>query len=80
MCAILSMALVAIGCSGEVYTLYRTSVVPGITRIHVATFDATEGGAYNKETCEIARGLFQRQPGVVVLYFCEKGRAVQTVE
>ena len=64
-----------------VYRLYRTSAansdVPG--RIHVATFDSCEAAAtpennYNGDNCEIARSLFQRQPGVMVRYWCEKVR------
>lgn len=31
-------------------------------RIHVASFDASEGGNYNRENCEIAAGLFKSQP------------------
>ena len=59
----------------EVYTLYRSSAVtndPSL-RVHVATFDSSDGGSYNKGNCEIAIDLFQKQPGVVVRYWCEKG-------
>jgi hypothetical protein len=64
---------------GNVYTLYRNSVAGDerynkAMRFHVATFDASEGERYNRENCEIARGLFQDQPGVKVRYWCEKGR------
>jgi len=38
----------------------------------IATFDAPEGAAYNRENCEIARVLFQEQPGVIVRYFCHE--------
>jgi hypothetical protein len=55
------------------YTLYRNSIAPG-ERIHVATFDAEYGEAYNRANCEIARGLFANQPGVQVQYWCEPGR------
>jgi len=60
------------------YTLYRTSPnIGGINgdgvRIHIATFDTTDGDAYNKENCEIAAALFQRQPNVRVRYWCELG-------
>jgi hypothetical protein len=66
---------------GPVYRLYRTSAasadLPG--RIHVATFDSCEIAAapennYNSSNCEIARSLFQRQPGVTVTYWCERVR------
>jgi hypothetical protein len=60
------------------YTLYRTSAVedqsPKFQRTHVATFDAAGGEQYNRENCDIARTLFQAQPGIVVRYWCEKGR------
>lgn len=57
-----------------VYTLYRSPGV-GTHHIHVATFDAPDGEAYNKENCEIVAGLMQGQPGVSVQYYCHAGRA-----
>lgn len=57
----------------KVYTLYRDSALDKSMRIHVATFDADASQAYNKENCEIARDLFEGQPGVTVTYWCEKG-------
>jgi hypothetical protein len=56
-----------------VYTLYRNSVTEENMRIHIATFDVNEQDEYNKGNCEIARALFQQQPGVKVKYWCEKG-------
>ena len=44
------------------------------SRIHVATFDASDGNDYNSENCEIAMDLFRNQEGVTVKYWCEKGR------
>lgn len=74
--AIISLAAMA-GCnlpsSTEPYTLYRSSIV-GALRVHVATFDASDGDEYNAINCQIAADLFQRQPGVTVTYWCEKGR------
>ena len=58
---------------GSAYTLYRDSVLAPM-RLHVATFDANDGEDYNRDNCEIARDLFQSQPGVTVRYWCEKGR------
>jgi hypothetical protein len=58
----------------SVYTLYRNSILFPDLRIHVATFDAQEGTEYNRTNCELARGLFQQQPGVSVQYWCEPGR------
>jgi hypothetical protein len=68
--------------SGDVYTLVRSSAADQLNpspseaslRIHVATFDASEGAKYNAENCEIARRLFEEQPRVSVRYWCEKGR------
>jgi hypothetical protein len=58
-----------------VYTLYRSSAVVGgkTWRLHVATFDAVEGAEYNRGNCEIAKRLFQAQPGITVEYWCERG-------
>lgn len=70
-----------IGRDAGVSTLYRNSVAGGIDdpvsirqRLHVATFDSTDGGAYNWENCLTAQGLFQAQPGTKVKFWCEKGR------
>ncbi len=77
---LLAIALVAVaGCSGQrsgdsgTYTLYRTSVVAGITRVHVATFDAKDGGAYNRENCEQVAGFYSAQPGIETRFWCEPG-------
>lgn len=59
-----------------VFTLYRSSPPFGggdSGRIHVATFDATDGERYNRENCEMAARLFGSQPGVMVRYWCEPG-------
>jgi len=58
----------------QTYTLYRDSLVQGISRIHIATFDSTDGETYNQENCKLAQDLFQRQPGVTTKFWCEKGR------
>jgi len=59
---------------GDSYTLYGDSLmVPGI-RVHVATFDASDDDGYNRENCDIARGLFQTQTGIKTKFWCEKGR------
>lgn len=74
------LIFLAVGAVAEArpYTLYRTSPnIGGINgdgaRIHIATFDTKDGDAYNKENCEIAAALFQRQPNVRVRYWCELG-------
>ena len=61
------------------YRLYRSSAAIQGAAIHVATFDAAlqaaEGGdaaEYNRHNCEIARRLFQSQPGVTVTFWCER--------
>ena len=56
------------------YTLYRGSAADTRLRVHVATFDAADGDEYNRDNCRIAADLFAKQPGVVVRYWCEKGR------
>jgi hypothetical protein len=58
----------------ETYTLYRNSVLDTGMRLHVATFDAVDGGAYNRENCDQARELFQAQPGIKTKFWCERGR------
>lgn len=58
-----------------VYTLYRSSVVPSVDRVHVATFDTGELDATgNRENCELAASLFQAQPDVRTKFWCEAGR------
>jgi hypothetical protein len=74
---LLLVSLVALGaCSDQkagVFTLYRSSVI-GADRVHVATFDARDGASYNRENCEIVRGLMASQPGVAVSYWCSEIR------
>jgi hypothetical protein len=69
------LVVVAAGCSsdGKTFTLYRNSVTDENMRLHVASFNATEGEAYNKGNCEQAQKLFQAQPGVKTKFWCEKG-------
>ncbi len=43
-------------------------------RIHVASFDAADGEKYNQENCATVLDLMQRQEGVKVRFWCEKGR------
>ncbi len=59
--------------SERTYTLYRNSVMDKSMRIHVATFDSTDGEAYNRENCEQAATLFQAQSGVKTKFWCESG-------
>lgn len=68
-------AALAVGCgtSESTFTLYRNSVTDVNMRIHVASFDAVDGEAYNRENCEQAKELFQAQPGVKTKFWCEKG-------
>jgi hypothetical protein len=58
----------------EILTLYRNSAVDATMRIHVATFDSSDGKDYNAENCAIAADLFGGQDGVSVRYWCEPGR------
>jgi hypothetical protein len=59
---------------GNSLTLYRNSATDANMRIHVASFDAAESRDYNRENCDVARGLWGGQPGVTVRYWCEEGR------
>lgn len=60
--------------TGETFTLYRNSVLDAKMRLHVASFDAADGAAYNRENCDQARELFQAQAGVKTKFWCEPGR------
>jgi len=71
--AMTTLALTGCGDDG-VYTLYRSSLVPGVTRIHVATFDARDGSDYNRENCDLAATLYSGQDGVRTKFWCEAGR------
>lgn len=72
---LLSLLLLAsCGQSETTYTLYRSAFAGDAVRLHIATFDADDSRDYNRQNCEIARDLFQSQPGVSVRYWCELGR------
>jgi hypothetical protein len=74
---ITALVLVISGCSPTMdsytHTLYRSSMTDEGMRIHVATFDSTDGDIYNQENCSQAQKLFQGQPGVKTRFWCEKG-------
>lgn len=58
-----------------VYRLYR-NWAPGVQRtgrVHIATFDSCQDGsvAYNEAMCDHTRRLYQSQPGVRVVFWCE---------
>lgn len=72
--ALCSMLGACRGQDASTYTLYRNSVLNDGARIHVATFDAADGEAYNRENCAAAAGLFGGQPGTRTRFWCEKGR------
>jgi hypothetical protein len=69
------MALPSMGCttSSESFTLYRNSADDRAMRIHVATFDSTDGEKYNAENCDLAASLFGGQAGIKVRFWCERG-------
>lgn len=58
---------------GGTFTLYRSSTLDQLARVHVGTFDAADGADYNRENCELARQLFQAQRGARVRFWCEQG-------
>lgn len=68
------VVFIHLGCTSKnTYTLYRSSIFESEMRIHMATFDADDSEKYNLENCQTAADLFQKQPGVAVKYWCEKG-------
>jgi len=73
----LAIVAMCVGCTGgeegQTFTLYRNSVLDANMRLHVATFNTTDGEAYNRENCEVAQHLFQAQPDVKTKFWCEKG-------
>jgi len=70
---VLLLVLVACDSSNNFYTLYRNSVTDETMRLHVATFDSSEGHEYNMGNCHTAQELFQKQDGVKTKFWCEKG-------
>ena len=71
---VITLSFLCISCSDGVYTLYRNSVLDKNERIHIATFDSSDGNEYNKENCELSSELLQNQDGVVTKFWCEKGK------
>jgi hypothetical protein len=71
--ALLVVSVVGCSSDSETFTLYRNSVTDENMRVHVASFNASDGEAYNKGNCEQAQQLFQAQPGVKTKFWCEKG-------
>ena len=69
-----AFALESHAATEQLFTLYRNSLTDKHMRIHVATFDATDGEAYNRGNCEQAQLLFQNQPNVKTKFWCESGR------
>ena len=41
-------------------------------RIHMATFDSSDGKEYNEENCALVRDLILTLPNVAVAYWCER--------
>ena len=68
-CAIVYFLLIP---ENKTYILYRNSETDKNMRIHISSFNSNESDLYNRDNCEIARDLFQSQPGVRVKYWCEK--------
>lgn len=69
------LILASTAASGEhgTFTLYRSSVVDPVARIHVASFDTSNGPAYNAENCALVADLLQRQDGIKTRFWCEPG-------
>jgi len=62
----------------EVQTLYRNSSLDPSMRIHVATFDTSEGGKsnpdYNRAACSETAKLYRDNDIAKKDWWCEKGR------
>ncbi|WP_159096790.1 hypothetical protein [Pseudovibrio sp. Alg231-02] len=58
----------------HIYTLYRNSVLDPSMRIHIATFDASDGIEYNSGNCWLTARLFNDQDGIKTTFWCEEGR------
>ena len=57
------------------YELKRTMVaMPGYGTkfVDIALFNTNESDDYNRENCELAASLLQRQPGVTTTFLCFK--------
>ena len=68
------LALLLLSCASEKdaeWKMYRNSPTDVKMRLLIASFNADESGEYNHANCEIARELFESQPGVTVNYWCE---------
>lgn len=71
---IILISVFLLACSqSDTYTLYRNSVTDENMRIHVASFNSSDGENYNQGNCKIAQELFQKQDGVKTKFWCEKG-------
>ena len=73
-------AMAVFGCSDAAdptYTLYRNSSLDPALRVHVATFDTSEGGAvnpYNRLQCEEIAELMTENDSEQKRWWCERGR------
>ena len=72
-CTLIGFVLYGCVASDSTYTLYRNSPVGEYMRLHVATFDSTDGHDYNMENCKLAQQLFQKQENIKTKFWCEKG-------
>lgn len=58
---VVSLSVLLTSCSvldgSQEFTLYRNSINSTATRIHFASFDTREGGAYNQANCLMAARL-----------------------
>lgn len=71
---LLTLGITLSACDGgPTYALYRNSVTDENMRFHVATFDSSDGEAYNRGNCDQAKELFQAQLAIKTKFWCEKG-------
>lgn len=74
--AAIVVALFLLGCDSDrslTYTLYRNSPLDSAMRVHWATFDADDKGAFNEGNCWLAAKLLNQQAPNGVRWWCEKG-------
>ena len=56
-----SIVALLTGCADDTYTLYRNNNYVDMPRIHVATFDTSEGEKYNEGNCRNVQNLLNEQ-------------------
>lgn len=58
--------------TGSDYTLYRSNLTSDSLRVQIGVFNARGAEADNRRNCDLARSLFEDQPGVRARFLCER--------